>query len=119
MPSGGRIIFISSGASRFPAGDPVIAYSASKSALDTISRNLATVWGVKYGVTVNTISVGATATDAIKDAIEAGGPTFEEMLNQVSLLKRIAEPQEVADIVAFVASPSASWITGKLRWRVK
>ena len=108
------MIFISSGSSRFPGGDPFIAYSASKAALDTISRNLAVAWGVKYGITVNSISVGPTATDAITEAIEKGGPAFEEMLSNVTLLKRIAQPQEVADIVAFVASPGASWITGEL-----
>jgi 3-oxoacyl-[acyl-carrier protein] reductase len=112
VPSGGRIIFISSGSSKFPGGDPFISYSASKAALDTISRNLAVAWGVKYGVTVNSISVGPTATDAMKEAVENGGPAFEEMISNVTLLKRIAHPQEVADIVAFVASPGASWITG-------
>ena len=113
MPRGGRLIFISSGASRYPGGDPFISYSASKAALDTISRNLAVAWGIKYGVTDNSISVGPTATDATKEAVEKGGPAFEEMIRNVTLLKRIAEPQEVADIVAFVASPGASWITGK------
>ena len=113
MPSGGRIIMISSGSSKVAMGDPTIAYAAAKAAMDAVSRNLAAAWAVKYGVTVNTISVGATDTDAVAQGIEAWGADFEKMISEFSLLKRVGKVEEVANIVAFVASPEASWICGK------
>lgn len=47
-------------------------------------------------------------------AIRERGPELEEMVKGLSFLKKIAEPEEVAEIVAFVASPAAGWIVGKL-----
>jgi len=101
-----------------PAGDPTIAYAAAKAALDTISRNLAAAWSQKHGITVNSISVGATDTDALRDAMAmfGGGNAegMEEQMASYSLLKRIGTVEDVASIVAFVASPGAGWITGEL-----
>lgn len=68
---------------------------------------------MQFGVTVNTISVGATDTDAIKESVKQWGSQFEEMAKSFSLLKRFGEPDEVAKIIAFVASPQASWIIGE------
>ena len=113
IPCGGRIIMMSAVASKFAFGEPTVAYSAAKAAVDSISKNLAAIWGPKYGVTVNTISVGGTMTDAMRAAIGARGPDFEKMVGDLSFLKRIGEVDEVADIVAFVASPQARWIVGK------
>ena len=113
IPRGGRIVMISSVASKIAFGEPTVAYSAAKAAVDSISKNLAATWGVKYGVTVNTISVGGTLTDAMRAAIKDRGPELEKMVSDLSFLKRIGEVDEVADIVAFVASPQASWIVGK------
>ncbi len=113
IPRGGRIVMISSVASKIAFGEPTVAYSAAKAAVDSISKNLAAIWGVKYGVTVNTISVGGTLTDAMRAAIKDRGPELEKMVSDLSFLKRIGEVNEVAEIVAFVASPQAGWIVGK------
>lgn len=113
IPRGGRIVMISSVASKIAFGEPTVAYSAAKAAVDSISKNLAAIWGVKYGVTVNTISVGGTSTDAMRAAIKDRGPELEKMISDLSFLKRIGEVNEVAEIVAFVASPQAGWIVGK------
>ena len=83
--------------------------------MDAVSRNLAAAWGMQYGVTVNSISVGATDTDATRGAVELWGSQFEEMAKSFSLLKRFGEAEEVAKIIAFVASPQASWIIGESR----
>lgn len=103
---------ISSGASKIPNADPNVGYGAAKAALDSVSRSLASMWGPKYGITVNSISVGATLTEALKAGVEQRGPEFEKYISEFSMLKRIGEVQEVADIVAFVASPQAGWIIG-------
>ena len=112
MPRGGRIILISSGSSKIAQGDPGIAYCAGKAAMDAVSRNLAASWGMKYGVTVNSISVGSTRTQALEQGFKLWGPEFEKMATDFSLLKRLGEVDEIANIVAFVASPEASWIVG-------
>ena len=49
---------ISSGSSKMAVGDPTIAYSAAKAAMDAVSRNLAAAWSLQHGITVNSISVG-------------------------------------------------------------
>jgi 3-oxoacyl-[acyl-carrier protein] reductase len=116
MPRGGRIIMNSSGSSRLPQGDPFIAYAAGKRAMEAVAVQLAQEYGAKQGVTVNSISVGATGTASMRAGIgQLGGEEMMKMAENVSILKRIAEPQEIADIIAFVASPQAGWITGKLR----
>lgn len=112
MAPGGRIIMISSGSSKIAFGDPSIAYAAGKAALDAISRNLAAAWGVKYSITVNSISVGATLTDAMEHAFESWGDEHKKVVESFALLKRIASVDEVANIIAFVASPQAQWIHG-------
>ena len=96
---------ISSIASKLAFGELTVAYSAVKAAVDSFSKNLAAIWDVKYGVTVNTISVEGTLTDAIRAAIKDRGPELEKMVSDLSFLKRIGEVDKVADIVAFVASP--------------
>lgn len=113
MPPGGRIILISSAAARMPTGEFLIPYAAAKAALESISKNLAMAWGPQYGVTVNSISVGATKTDGLQKSLDAMGPQFETMTKELSMLKRHAEASEVASIVAFIASPDAAWIVGK------
>ncbi|KAK3704351.1 hypothetical protein LTR37_013904 [Vermiconidia calcicola] len=112
MPPCGRIIMLSSVNAKLASGDPFLAYSAGKAALDATSRNLAAAWAVKYGVTVNTIGVGTTKTEALTAASSVLGPALETGAKGASLLKRIGEVDDVANIVAFVASPQAQWIVG-------
>jgi 3-oxoacyl-[acyl-carrier protein] reductase len=113
LRSGGRLIFMSSAASKLPMPNKKnIAYCAGKAALDAVSRCLAAMYGPQDNITVNTISIGATRTDALQSAFDKLEGFTEETAGQFSLLKRIAEAEEVANITAFVASPQAGWITG-------
>lgn len=106
IPDGGRIINISSGVthSAFPIQ---IAYAMSKGALEQITLHMAPVLAPR-NITINTVAPGVT---------DNGDPVFEdpEALKQMSALSafnRVGEVSEVADIVAFVASDDARWMTG-------
>ena len=117
----GRIIFISSeSAVQIPA--EMIHYGMTKTAQLAVSRGLAeAVAGT--GITVNSILPGPTKSRGVSDFVEAlaknEGKSFEafqteffEKVRPTSLIKRFASPDEVASLVAYVASPLASATTG-------
>ena len=117
----GRIIFISSeSAVQIPA--EMIHYGMTKTAQLAVSRGLAeAVAGT--GITVNSVLPGPTKSRGVGDFVEtlakAGGKSFEqfeteffEKVRPTSLIKRFASPEEVASLVAYVASPLASATTG-------
>ena len=117
----GRIIFISSeSAVQIPA--EMIHYGMTKTAQLAVSRGLAeAVAGT--GITVNSILPGPTKSRGVSDFVEtlakAEGKSFAEFekgffknVRPTSLIKRFASPEEVASLVAYVASPLASAITG-------
>ena len=116
----GRIIFISSeSAIQIPA--EMVHYGMTKTAQIAVSRGLAeTVAGT--GITVNSILPGPTKTRGVVDFVDAlskDAQTFEEFekeffekVRPTSLIKRFASPDEVASLVAYIASPLASATTG-------
>lgn len=108
IAEGGRIINISSiAATETVAGFSV--YSASKAALSTLTR----IWAQELGsrkITVNAVAPGATASDMMDAAIptEARPEIIEK-----TALGRIGEPEDIAAVVAFLASDDGRWITGQ------
>jgi NAD(P)-dependent dehydrogenase (short-subunit alcohol dehydrogenase family) len=117
----GRIIFISSeSAQHIPA--EMIHYGMTKTAQVAVSRGLAeSVAGT--GVTVNSILVGPTASEGVGDFLEGMAKQqsvtkteiekqFFSTVRPTSLLKRFETPEEVAAVVAFVASTQATSING-------
>ena len=99
----GRIVNVSTaGADRFPSE---ITYGASKFALESYTRSAAIELG-KFGINVNVISLGPVQTGWITPELE------REILPTIPL-GRIGTPAEVADVVVFLASEQARWVTGQ------
>ncbi len=112
-PSGGSIINIGSIASQMIAPNLSI-YTATKSAVDAITRVLAKELGSKM-IRVNSINPGATATEGARTAGLIGvGSDFEKQLLAMTPLGRIGQPSDIASIAVFLASDEASWLTGEL-----
>lgn len=104
MADGGRIVNISTGATKlaFPG---ISVYGASKSALEFFTKVAAKELGAR-NITVNTVSPGYTETDMLSD------PRFRTIGVEASPLGRLGTPADIAQVVAFVVSDEAGWITG-------
>lgn len=104
IEDGGRIVNISTDGTHMGFAG-VTAYLGSKGALEQFTKGLALELAQK-GVTVNTVSPGFTDTAMLPDA-------FRETGAQMSPLKRVGTPKDIADVVAFVVSEEARWLTGQ------
>jgi 3-oxoacyl-[acyl-carrier protein] reductase len=109
MPDGGRIINISSGVTWFAT--PATVYSMTKGALNVLGRSLANSLGTR-NITVNTISPGITDTD-MNPSIRDRDSQAVERVASMTALGRPGQPADISDVVAFVASDDARWITGQ------
>ena len=104
----GRVISISS--NTVFAGTPnMAAYVAAKSGVIGFMRALSTELGA-YGITANSVTPGLIESDGVKASPHNNGFEFVEMLQS---LKGKGQPEHIADVVAFLASDSARWITGQ------
>ena len=111
LPDRGRIINISSGATT--VGLPGLgAYLGSKSALEQFTLVLAKEVGAR-GITVNTVSSGVTETKMAEDIFALLPAGLKELTIQRTLLGRLGQPQDIAEVVTFLASEEARWITGQ------
>jgi 3-oxoacyl-[acyl-carrier protein] reductase len=104
LKDGGRIINISTCATRmsFPGAT---AYLGSKAALEQYTKGLAHELAPR-GITVNTVSPGFTETGMMPESYRQRGV-------ELSPLKRLGLPQDIADVVAFLVSEQARWLTGQ------
>ncbi|MEU0880459.1 SDR family oxidoreductase [Lentzea sp. NPDC005914] len=101
----GRIINISSCAPRVAAPQQV-AYAMTKGAMEVLSKTLAVQLGPR-GITVNSVAPGATDTAYLRDH-----PEIRAGISAITALGRVGQPSDIADVVAFLASDDARWITG-------
>jgi 3-oxoacyl-[acyl-carrier protein] reductase len=108
LADGGRIINISSSTTGLALPGYGI-YDMTKGAIEQLSRILARELGTR-GITVNLVSPGATETETYRDGKD---PEFVASLERMSVFNRLGEVGEIADVVAFVASDAARWITGQ------
>lgn len=111
LPEGGRIINISSGATTVGFAG-FSAYLGSKAALEQFSLVFANELGPR-GITVNSILVGVTQTRMLDEADAFFTPDVRAMLVQRTPLGRLGAPSDIADVVAFLASEDARWVTGQ------
>lgn len=100
----GRVINFSTDAAHAHAAN--ISYAASKHAIESYSRSAAAEMG-KYGITVNIVAPGPIQTGYIDPEGEAG-------IAANTPLRRVGRPEDVADVVVFLASEQAHWLTGQL-----
>jgi 3-oxoacyl-[acyl-carrier protein] reductase len=109
--SGGSIINIGSVASQmaFPSTS---VYSGTKGAVDAITRVLAKELGPK-GIRVNAVNPGPVKTEGVASAGVEGSDFLNGMIQQTPL-GRIGQPKDIAEVVAYLASDDAKWLTGSL-----
>jgi 3-oxoacyl-[acyl-carrier protein] reductase len=106
IEEGGRIVNISTDGTHISFAGATV-YLGSKSALEQFTKGLAHELAPK-GITVNTVSPGYTDT-----AMMPADPAFRQIAEQASPLKRLGTPRDIADVVAFVVSEEARWLTGQ------
>jgi 3-oxoacyl-[acyl-carrier protein] reductase len=114
LGEGSNVVVISSLGARVVVGKPglqdpsILAYASTKGALETLVKNWAAILG-PHGIRVNAVAPGVIDTEMSSfTKTEAG----REAAMGMQALKRIGKPEDIADVVAFLASDGARWITG-------
>ncbi|GAA3668165.1 SDR family oxidoreductase [Nonomuraea antimicrobica] len=108
MRDGGRIVSVSSLNTLVPA--PTLSlYCGSKGAMEQFTKVAARELGVR-GITVNTVSSGATDTDMLRGA---NPPEALEQTPAFTALRRLGRSDDIAAVVAFLAGPDGRWVTGQ------
>ena len=109
LGEGSSVIFLSSVVARV-AFEGISAYSATKGAVEVIVRGLAKELGGR-GIRVNAVAPGAIDTDMAQDFL--GTEESRDYIKSVQALKRIGQPDDIADAVLFFASDASRWVDGR------
>jgi 3-oxoacyl-[acyl-carrier protein] reductase len=107
---GGRVV-VTSSLNAIHGMDLRVAYSATKAGVSGLVRSLAVEWGPR-GVTVNAVGPGIIKTPLTKAYMEQHPQRVKAAIEHTPL-GRLGEPEDIADVVAFLASDGARFITGQ------
>ncbi|GAA4516427.1 hypothetical protein GCM10023191_087370 [Actinoallomurus oryzae] len=108
---GGRILFVSSGLTRYVANPAYSVYASMKGAIEIYTKYAAKILGSR-AITVNVIAPGATATDFAGGVIR-DDEKYRAMVTANHAFGRVGEPQDIGDAVRAITSASAGWITAQ------
>jgi 3-oxoacyl-[acyl-carrier protein] reductase len=109
ISDGGRVINISSCGTHIAQVSGLLAvYQMSKGALEQLARCYVKELGAR-GITINSVLPGFVETELASDTPAA----YKEALVQRTALQRLGTPEDIADVVCFLASDGARWITGE------
>lgn len=109
--SGGSIVNVSSIAARLGGLPGLASYAATKGAVESFTKGLATEVGPE-GIRANVVAPGFTATDMTRDQIAQ--PGFRERIEGMTPLRRVGAPEEIAEAAAWLISPAAAFVTGSV-----
>ena len=111
MPAGGAIVNMSSvnGVMAIPT---IASYNASKGGIDQLTRAMALALA-EQGIRVNAVAPGTIATELARAAVLTSDAARARILSRTPL-QRLGEPAEIADVVAFLLSRAASYMTGEI-----
>jgi 3-oxoacyl-[acyl-carrier protein] reductase len=111
LTGGGRVIFLSTGLNTASGVSPAyLLYVASKGAVDQLTRALSKDLA-KKNITVNAVAPGPTATDLF---FEGKPEQVVGMLQAQSPFNRLGTPEEIAEVVTFLAGEGSRWISGQV-----
>ena len=113
--SGGNVVIVSSTASRFVVSPSQLlsVYGASKAGLNQFTRAVAPELGPK-GIRINAVAPGLTRGEYADEGLSANDVATQDWIRSVTPLGRIGEPDDIARVIAFMASDMASWVTGQV-----
>ncbi len=112
MPEGGRIIFVSSGTTRgSTVPDNYSLYTPTKGAVEHIARVLSKELGASKGITVNALAPGPIGTEFF---LRGKPEALVKSISAQSPFQRLGTPEEVANVLSFIASAESGWISGQV-----
>jgi 3-oxoacyl-[acyl-carrier protein] reductase len=109
----GRMVFLSSASALGNRGQ--VNYSAAKAGVQGMARTLALELG-RFGITVNAVAPGFVETRMTASVAERLGVAYEQLIADAAAataLGRVAQPQDISSVIAFLAGPAAGYVTGQ------